>query len=217
MIQQILNDPAASYLVAEQGKNKHIIIGVPHHAPFGNPRLPTVDARPADENAGYLGLEIARLLECSCVIACNYSFDVNKYWTSDYSRIIKQWQPQILIEIHGHGGNSAFYDIEITTGGLERNDLSKFLAHNLMLAVSDHAELSELSISGDFPEIYFQASMTKTINTSRWQALHIELPIQIRKPAAGQDNNPSPLAYEFCSKLTVALRKTLQSYNIEIK
>lgn len=214
MIQKILNDPTSAYLISKTGKNKHIVIGVPHHAPFGYPLLPTAIPRPADENAGYLGLELARQLECSYVIACNYSFDVNKFWTSDYSRIIKNWQPRILIEIHGHGGNSAFYDVEISAGGLQRNEISKYLAHQLLESVSEHETLSELSISGDFPEIYFQATMTKTINTDKWIALHIELPLEIRRPAPGSNKKPSPLGYEFISKLAAALRQTMQTYKI---
>lgn len=217
MIQQVLNDLDTSYLISEVGKNGHIVIGVPHHAPFGNPDLPTAKPRPADENAGYLGWHLARQLECSFIIATNYTFDVNKYWTSDYSRIIKKWQPQVLIEIHGHGGNSAFYDVEISAGDLKRNEIPKYLAHQLIRSVSDHTELSELSISGDFPEIYFQATLSKTINTDRWLALHIELPLEIRRPASGAKDKPSALGYEFTDKLAEALRKTLQTYNIELR
>jgi len=217
MMNSILNDPNKSYLISQSGKNNHVVIGVPHHAPFGNPFLPTPVKRPADENAGFMGLEIARLLECSYVIACNYSFDVNKYWTSDYSRRIKQWQPEILIEIHGHSGTSSYFDIEISPGNMAGNHLSQSLSNNLIKAVSGDEKLSQMTISGNFPEIYFQATMTKTINTDKWLALHIELPLLIRRPEPGNGNGISELARTFCGKLADSLTETLRSSNIELK
>jgi len=217
MISKILNDASSSYLISKPGKNAHIVIGVPHHAPFGNPKLPTLNKRPADENAGYLGFKLAELLQCSYVIACNYSFDVNKFWTSDYSRIIKQWQPEILIEIHGHGGNSSYYDIEISTGRSERENISKTLAENLIKANSNNDNLTQFTISGNFNKIFFQATMSKTINTDKWLALHIELPLQLREPSSQSNNTPSELGYTFCENLADSIKRTLNLCNIKMK
>ncbi|MFC1887713.1 hypothetical protein ACFLYK_02785 [Candidatus Cloacimonadota bacterium] len=217
MNEHILNDATTTYLISKQGINDHIVVGVPHHAPFGNNLLPTPNKRPADENVGYLGVELARTLQCSYIVACNYSFDVNKFWTSDYSRTIKNWQPQILIEVHGHGGGNALFDVEITTGGPERNALSKHLAKQLIDINSTNKDLAEITISGNFPDIWFQATKTKTINTNKWQSLHIELPLQIRRPSADSGNKPSELGYKFCENLAEALKQTFSANNIELK
>jgi hypothetical protein len=211
---ELLNDPLTTSLISRSGKNNRIVVGVPHHAPLGTHKLPTLNKRSADENAGLVGIKLAEILDCSFIIACNYSFDVNKFRSSDYFRIIKQWQPQILIEIHGHGNCNAKYDIEISSGNIERNYLAQSLAENLIGLNSVYPDLAKYSISGDFKKIYFQATASKTINTDEWLSLHIELPLTLRKPCSGTDKTTNNLSDLFCNNLAESLKKTFKPENL---
>jgi hypothetical protein len=180
-IETILDDPTTSMLIIVPGKNADIVIGVPHHAPSGVSELPCEQHRDADENAGLLGYYLSRLLDCKCVIACNYILDSNKDKSTDYFKIIHYSKPKLLIEIHGHGGVSANYDIEISSGSKKRNTWSTELADNLRRNIARISGLENYTVSGDYDKIYFKASKSITIVEEAWISFHIELPKSIRE------------------------------------
>ena len=123
-----------STMIIEERTNSDIVIGVPHHAPAGINYLRCKDKngkdRVSDENAGFLGRYVAEKLDSHNVIACNYTFDVNKYFRSDYAMQIAQWNPKYLVEIHGHSGKHTNNDIEISSGQTN-NKYSMDLAQRL--------------------------------------------------------------------------------------
>ena len=96
-IETFLNDPVNSYLLFIPGKNKDVIIGVPHHAPLGVQHLPCESHPTSDENTGFIGYRLAQMLDCPCLIAGNYFIDPNKYKSSDYFRKIEEISPKFLI------------------------------------------------------------------------------------------------------------------------
>lgn len=155
-------------------ESSEIVIAVPHHSPLGITNLPCEEHKEADENSGYLGYNLSKLIKCPIIIACNYFIDSNKHEDSDYFKKILKWNPKILIEIHGHSSKSANFDIEISAGHIEKNKWSIELASKIKQKINDY------SISGDYNEIYFKASKTKTINTDKWLGFHIELPKKLR-------------------------------------
>lgn len=179
-IETILDDRANSLLIATPGKVKEIVIGVPHHAPLGVSELPCQEHPAADENTGFLGYYLSRLLDCPAIIACNYFFDPNKHKDSDYFRRIRSWKPKILAEIHGHAGNSAKFDIEISSGSRERNFWSKELAERLGKKLAGAPALQGYTLSGDFNAIHFKATRSLSIVEGAWIGFHIELPKSIR-------------------------------------
>ena len=122
----------------------------------------------------------SKLLNCSVVIACNYFIDCNKCDDSDYFKIISKWNPKILIEIHGHGGISSEYDIEISSGRKENDKSSIRLAECIKSKTDEISKLKKYSISGDYDKIHFKARDSKTITTDKWIAFHIELPKTLR-------------------------------------
>lgn len=193
-----------SILIIEDRDRKEIVIAAPHHAPLGVAELPCTEHKDADENAGVLGYYTASLLSCCSVIACNYFLDVNKTKESDYFKKIQLWKPKILVEIHGHGGNFAKFDIEISSGSINRNVWSRELANKLASKLSSVASLQKLTLSGDFKEIYFKAKKTLTITAEDWIAFHIELPMAIR---AEKSNYMA-----FCEILAEALGEVLEKY-----
>ena len=97
----MLECSTVSALIIEERKYSDIVIGVPHHAPMGIDKLKAKKKngklKEADENAGFLGRYIAEKLDCHSIIACNYTFDVNKYFRSDYTMQIAQWNPTYLV------------------------------------------------------------------------------------------------------------------------
>lgn len=208
MLNQILKTRDQSVLYARH-LNSPLVVGVPHHSPYGSSHLPTPDLRPGDENAGFLGAYIAAKLKASLLITCNYTFDVNKTWFSDYTRIIRSWRPDFLLEIHGHGGNNTGNDIEISCGKPEKSYLAEQLASNLHFRCSRHNLLQHLRISGKFSDIYYQATMSKTITCDSWKGIHIELPLCLRKPGSGLSGKPSHLGYEFSRMLVATLKEIL--------
>jgi hypothetical protein len=193
-----------SILIIEDRDRKEIVIAAPHHAPLGVAELPCTAHKDADENAGVLGYYTASLLNCCSVIACNYFLDVNKAKESDYFKKIQLWKPDILVEIHGHGGNSAKFDIEISSGSINRNIWSQELAKKLTSKLSTVVSLQKLTISGDLKKIYFKAKKTLTITTKDWVAFHIELPITIRAEKSNY--------IVFCETLAEALSEILENY-----
>ncbi len=135
----------------------------------------------------------------------NYIGTLPKTKESDYFKKIIEWNPKILIEIHDHGGNKAKYDIEISSGMKERNKWSKEMAEKLVAKLSNSEELKRYSISGDFNEIFFQASKAETINTKKWLPFHIELPKSLRISKSQY--------IVFCEKLAEAIKEIYNSYN----
>lgn len=180
-IETLLDDSENSLLIITSGDLKDVVIGVPHHAPLGVVKLPCEEHSEADENAGLLGYYIARLLNCPSVIACNYFIDPNKSENSDYIKRIQSWKPKILTEIHGHGGKSAKFDIEISSGSPEKNCWSKELARRLNDKFVNKPLLEGYTMSGDFNAIKFKAGKSISIKTTEWIAFHIELPKSIRE------------------------------------
>ena len=201
LIDDILKDKKNSILLSIPGSDNGIVIGVPHHAPQGVMELPCEEHRVSDENAGFIGAALAGLLNCPAVIACNYFMDVNKHKSSDYYKKIQFLEPKILTEIHGHSRNKAHFDIEISSGSLERNYLSKKLAEKLCSRFLKETLLQGYTISGDFKEIYFRATKSLSITSRQWIAFHIELPRPIR---AFSDQY-----FLFCELLAGSLREIL--------
>jgi hypothetical protein len=193
-----------SLLIIEERVNDDIVIGVPHHAPAGNGRLPC--DRVSDENAGFLGRYIAEKLDCCSIIACNYEMDVNKSLESDYSLQIIKWRPKTLVEIHGYGRN-AHFNIEISSGASDNDIYSKQLADELSDRLSEVPQLMGMSVCGEYDKIYFQASRSATITDDRWIAFHIELPMTIRIPEDDLTGKPPRLGYQFCDCLVDALNE----------
>jgi hypothetical protein len=175
-----LADKENEHLIVVDGDTADLVIGVPHHAPLGMTYLPSPDQRDSDENAGYIGYQIAQSLHCRCVIACNACFDPNKSAATPYYTAIAALQPKILVEIHGHSGGKTPFDIEISCGNINNNTLSRKLAGYLRAGMRSHPLFKEFKTSGDFDLIYYRASRTITINTEQWIAFHIELPKKIR-------------------------------------
>lgn len=195
-----LNDPCNSFLFYLPGNNKQILIAAPHHAPLGVQQLPCETHPSSDENTGWIAYHLSQMLDCGCLIAGNYFIDPNKYKTSDYFKRIESLQPKILIEIHGHGSGSANFDIEISSGSLNKTEFSKQLATGLADAFTNYPSLSEYTISGDFEQIHFRATKSLTINTNEWLAFHIELPQKLR------ENKEQHLEFSSClSKLVTEI------------
>ena len=203
----ILETTEPSILIIEERKHKDIVIGVPHHAPAGKTTRPCPNHRDSDENAGFLGRYLAERLDCCSVIACNYPFDVNKALCSDYAVQIAQWNPKVLIEIHGHGGGKAKFHIEISSGSATNENYSKSLADLLGVEFQKDTLLQKYKIGGEYSAIYFKASDSATITDSRWISYHIELPSDFRKPQVGVTGKPPSLGYQFCTLLEVAISK----------
>jgi len=205
-IETLLDDSENSLLIVTTGNVKDIVIGVPHHAPLGVNKLPCEEHPQADENAGLLGFYLARLLNCSSIIACNYFIDPNKSKESDYIKRIQSWKPKILTEIHGHGDDgSAKFNIEISSGSLERNFWSNELAQRLRKKLVNKRLLQGYTLSGDFDAIYFQATKSLSINTPEWVAFHIELPKSIRESRSKY--------FLFCEVLAETLKEILSAFD----
>jgi hypothetical protein len=203
-----------SILIIEKRKNSDIVIGVPHHAPVGIKYLPCKNKksknRVSDENAGFLGRYIAEKLDCHSVIACNYTSDVNKYFRSDYTMQIAQWNPTYLVEIHGHGGKKTKNYIEISSGPTN-NKYSMDLANKLTDKCSKNKILKNAvkGIMGDYnnSSMRLKAKDAVTINDGRWLPFHIELPQQLRIPANKKVGKPPTEGYLFCDCLIEALKE----------
>jgi len=206
-MEDILADKNVSSLLIFERKNTDIVIGVPHHAPAGKSELLCPNHRNSDENAGYLGKYIAEKLNCCCIIACNYHLDVNKCLCSDYGVHIARWCPKYLIEIHGHGSDSAKFDIEISSGSAKNNKYSQKLEKLLCEKWVDDDILSHVSISGDYGAIKLKASGSATIIDSRWIAFHIELPPELRFEKGRKSGEPPQIGYKFCDYLIESLKE----------
>jgi hypothetical protein len=196
-------DPAL--MIIEERTRSDIVIGVPHHAPAGTPRLPCPEHSDSDENTGILGRRLAEKLDCNSVIACNATIDPNKHPDSDYTKQIVAWRPKILIEIHGHGKVRSKYDVEISCGSKELTSYSEELAAKIRRRLARDAAFTDMSVCGHFSNIYFRATKTLTITDPRWLAYHIELSSRLRKPESGGQGKPTDFAYKFCDHLLSAI------------
>lgn len=180
-------------LFVEKRRITRIVIGSPHHAPGGVEKLRCREHPEADENSGIISRRVAEKLHASSIIACNYHIDANKSLGTDYAIQIAKWKSKYLIEIHGHSGKKignhihrktgeeAKKGIEISSGSVSRNKLSKEFASVLQKKLEQKPELKTLTAYGDFNKIRFTASNTATITCGNWKALHIELPPMLRK------------------------------------
>lgn len=203
-IDKILNDSETYALLITRGEVREVVIGVPHHAPLGVPKLPCIEHPYSDENTGVIGYEVARLLNCNSVIACNSPIDPNKDKDSEYCKTLLAWKPKFLIEIHGHGGSLAKFDIEISSGSTIRNYWSKEMAERMRAKLFTKSQFLGYTLSGDINQIYFKAKKSYTIKTNEWVAFHIELPKSIRE---------SKEKYSlFCEALAETINELLLSY-----
>lgn len=205
-IEDILQSEELSILAMEERGRNGFVVAVPHHAPLGVENLPCAEHTVSDENAGFLGAYTARLLDCPFIVACNYFIDANKDTTTDYFKKITSWEPTVLVELHGHGGGKAYYDIEISCGSAHRNAWSKKLATSVREKMTHQKDFNGFDISGDFNHIYFTATRSVSINTDRWLAFHLEIPSQIRSHAS--------LYRPFCEMLAVSLKEILPSEHL---
>jgi len=192
-------------LLIEKRSRSDIVVGVPHHAPAGTPRLPCPDHSDSDENTGFIGRHLAEKLDCCSVIACNATIDPNKQLNSDYTKQIVSWTPRILIEIHGHGKIRSKFDVEISCGSSERSSYSEALADAINDRLVADKTFTDVSVCGRFSDIYFRATKTLTITDSRWLSYHIELSSRLRKPFSGQKGLPTDFAFRFCDHLAKTL------------
>lgn len=204
-VKSVLGSKKASLLIIEERKFKDIVIGVPHHAPGGVEKLPCAEHQESDENAGYLGRYIAKKLRSCSIIACNYPIDSNKCIRTDYSMQITYWNPKFLVEIHGHGGGKANYDIEISSGKQENSKWSEKLELKLRSKCSNLKEFKSMTICGKLEKIYFKATKSATIMDGRWIPFHIELPSILRKSSETNIFKPPGIGYDFCDILIQAL------------
>lgn len=179
-LDDVLNEKENSILLYIPGENREIVVAVPHHAPQSVEKLPNLEHSVSDENAGFIGAALADRLNCPVIIACNYFMDVNKHKSSDYFKRIQSLEPGILVEIHGHSRDKARFDIEISSGSLERNSWSRGLAARLKEELVNEPLLQGYTLSGDFRQIYFKATRTVSITTPDWISFHIELPRPMR-------------------------------------
>jgi hypothetical protein len=187
-----LLDPRAEALVITERERADIVVGAPHHAILGVTNLPCPDHEVSDENAGLLTAIVAEWIGCHSIVGVNATVDLNKDLTSPYAAQVRAWAPRLLVEIHGHGGVRAKYDVEISAGTPQRSMTSELFADMLREEMAARTELAHLTVSGRWSDIYFRASSTPTIANAPWHALHIELPPAVRKgtaqelvPAAG--------------------------------
>ena len=189
MTTKILFEKSASILLIEQRENRKIVLGAPHHTLGGIKNMPCPEHTDGDENTGFIAQQLAEQINCCSIIACNYPIDPNKSLSTDYSVQIEKWNPKYLIEIHGHGAKKIDdLRIEISSGKIESNEISKLFATTLKNKFNSNDILKKYDVCGDFNKIYFRASKTATIIDNRWTAIHIELPPSIRN----NENNTLP-------------------------
>jgi hypothetical protein len=197
-------DNTTTALIFQERDNQNIVIGVPHHAPAGIDKLPC--NRFADENTGYLGQYIADRLGCCCIIACNYTLDVNKDMENEFVRQVLQWNPRTYIEVHGHKRMRTQNDVEITCGCEERNKESKIIVEKLCDKCHNDEELNWLKICGDFNQIFFKGKTAKTIQYKGWFGILFELAPELRYTERQQGGEPPRIGYKFCDYLVEIIR-----------
>jgi hypothetical protein len=185
----MINCKVKSGLHIVERERKDIIIGAPHHAIGGVISLPCPEHKVSDENTGLIAQKIANELNLSLLVGCNAQIDYNKSELNEYYQKLKDWNPLLLIEIHGHGGVKVNErTIEISSGSKTREILSIDFAESLNRELKIRKTLSEFKANGNFDEIFFKAKNTKTINNDNWKGIHIEIPKPLRV-----ENNMLPL------------------------
>lgn len=208
-VEEILACAEPSLLIIEQRGRKDIVVGVPHHAPAGVPRLRCAENRVSDENAGFIGRQLAEQLDCCSVIACNYTIDANKNLRTDYAVQIVAWKPRVLIEIHGSKKSESGHDVEISCGSRELTERSKALAEALSKRL-ERAGVGPLTVTGDFDKLSrtSKATKTPTITRSLWIAYHVELSPRLRKPESRKTGKPPKLGNAFCQHMAAVVKET---------
>jgi hypothetical protein len=99
------------------------------------------------------------------------------------------------------------HDIEISCGSKENNERSTRLAELLESRFSGCEQLLKLTISGEYENIFYQASKTPTITDDRWEAFHVELPPSLRMEGRRTGGKPPQSGYRFCDCLVEALNE----------
>jgi hypothetical protein len=187
-LNSLLNENGISYFLVQKGQNPDVVVAAIHHAPIDISELPCDRHKISDEAVGQLALKVARILESTFIVASNYFLDLNKpdpnirktKEHTDYSIWLFQNQPQVLVEIHGHSGEKAKFDIEISSGE-PRKDRSDEFAEKLKMYMSRCHFARDYSVSGNYNSIFYRASEAITINSDSWLAFHIELCPELRK------------------------------------
>ncbi len=190
------------FIQKSYGSNK-IIVAAPHHTHTeenkkGKNKKTTKNRmksngifRMRDKNVGFLAFEIASHLKSTALVVANAQNDPNKE-NSSYLNMLNKLKPEILIEIHGHGGTKTKNDIEISCGNQELNFYSIRLAEKIKFYLKklDNKELKKLKICGDFNSVYFKALSTlslKNIKNQGGTPYHIECSAKIREKEKSQN------------------------------
>ena len=197
-----LANPKEPFLIVEERVCSELVVCAPHHAPKGVDVLPC--GHVSDENVGYLARFLGQKLKVASVVVVNGTVDPNKSLETDYAKALCSFKPRVLIEIHGHGGERAQADVEISAGSKERERYAILLADALKDQIKGYPLLCDLTISAQWDQIYFKALHTATIKKDDWFGLHIELPAKLRLQK--ESNEPPSAGYLFCSVLAAVLR-----------
>ena len=195
MIPDELYDPSGTSLLSHDFDDRsptHLVVGAPHHAPAGVRRLKC--DRVADQNSGLLAWQIAQAARVPVVIVTNAEEeDPNKSLDSGYCEAVSSYEPNILFEVHGHGGGRACFDLEVSAGSSTRAVHAATFADALSDQMIQHPILGGLTVSADFDAIHYKARYTATMQTERWLGIHVDFPLMVRKrgnrrglPAAGE-------------------------------
>ena len=187
-LNKLLQEKNISFFFIQPGNQNDIVVSAIHHAPAGVSNLPCVRHKNSDEAVGQLAHKISNKLDSTLIIASNYFLDINKpdpnikkkEDNTDYLTWLFHNKPQVLIEIHGHSGDKSIADIEISSGK-HNNGLSIEFARKLRHRMKRSRFERSYSVSGDYDKITYKATEAVSINSSMWQALHIELCPELRK------------------------------------
>jgi hypothetical protein len=205
-LNDLLHVRDASILLIEKRNDSRRIVAAPHHSPGGVKQLPCAEHEDSDENTGFIAREIGLALDLSSIVACNYMIDANKSLDTDYSKVIVQWRPKYLFEIHGHGAKRITgNEIEVSCGSKSKNEHSIKFALLLKEQFSAFSSLEKFEVRGDFESLRFRATKSMTITDRRWTAFHIELPPLLR---IDERNNLPPASRDLISALT----KTIEQF-----
>ena len=107
--------------------------------------------------------------------------DPNKSLDSGYCEAVSSYEPNILFEVHGHGGTKACFDLEVSAGSSTRAVHAATLADALSEQMIHYPVLGDLTVSADFDAIHYKARYTATMQTERWLGIHVEFPLRVRK------------------------------------
>jgi predicted acetyltransferase len=197
-----------------------VVIGVPHHAAPGVPRIAenwtnprtSRKGRPADETTGLTGLTLFSALRdnaipCKLVIAAHPTdHDPNKspgspYWQSIFS----EPHPELLFELHGAGKNRR-YALELSAGKNDKTEplafgriLIRYLKNEGGLAVQIRPGTSEARLFKpdlrDAEQLENPALGTPSLEYAGQigvRALHMEMKSELRQPDPTFPDAPRP-------------------------